>query len=447
VFYDVSNIDEHGHLLAHYATHDALTGLTNRREFERRLTDLLASAKRKGEQHALCYIDLDQFKVVNDTCGHVVGDKLLRQLTYLLQQHVRDSDTLARLGGDEFGLLLQHCPLPRAEGIADNIRKVVKDFRFVWEGQSFELGCSIGLVPIAANSVSPTELLSEADAACYVAKEKGRNRVQVFEPGDIELARRHGEMQWVSRINAALHEDRLLLYVQDIQPLTKGLPLHREILLRLLDENGKIVPPMSFIPAAERYNLMSDIDRWVIKNTFAWVHNESSEQGLDIVYNINLSGTSVSDPPLLLEFIEQQLTNYPISPQRICFEITETAAVQNLAQAAELISALKGRGFRFALDDFGSGLSSFMYLKTLPVDFLKIDGSFIRNIVNDPIDLAMVQAINTIGHIMGIKTIAEFVEDETTIAELHKLGIDFAQGFAIHRPEPLDQINVSALVS
>ncbi|WJW76038.1 EAL domain-containing protein [Thiohalobacter sp. IOR34] len=436
VFYDVSENHGHAPLLAHYAAHDALTGLANRREFERRLIKLLDRAKRLQEQHALCYIDLDQFKVVNDTCGHVVGDKLLRQLTYVLEQHVRDTDTLARLGGDEFGLLLENCPLPQAREIAENIRNMVKEFRFVWDGKAFDVGCSIGLVPITAESISPAELLSEADAACYAAKEKGRNRVQVFEPGDIELARRSGEMQWVSRLRAALREDRLLLYVQDIRPLNGNRPLHREILLRLRDEEGQIVPPMCFIPAAERYNLMPELDQWVIEHTLDWIwRRDPGQEG--VVYNINLSGTSVSDSPRLLEFIERQLERRPVAPQRICFEITETAAVQNLAQLAELIEVLKGRGFRFALDDFGSGLSSFMYLKTLPVDFLKIDGSFVRDMLRDPIDLAMVQSINTIGHVMQIETIAEFVEDAETHAELRRLGVDFGQGFGIDRPRPL----------
>ena len=436
VFYDVSDNHEPAHLLAHYAAHDALTGLANRREFERRLTKLLNRAKHKNEEHALCYIDLDQFKVVNDTCGHMVGDKLLRQLTYVLEQHVRDSDTLARLGGDEFGLLLKNCPLPRARQIAENIRRLVKEFRFVWEGKAFDGGCSIGLVPITADSISPAELLSEADAACYAAKEKGRNRVQVFEPGDIELARRSGEMRWVSRIKTALREGRMLLYVQDIQPLKDGRPLHREVLLRLRDEEGQIVPPMCFIPAAERYNLMPELDRWVIEHTLAWVSRyDTGQEGT--VYNINLSGTSVSDSRLLLRFIDQQLARHPVPPRRICFEITETAAVQNLAQLAELIEVLKARGFSFALDDFGSGLSSFMYLKTLPVDFLKIDGGFVRDMLRDPIDLAMVQSINTIGHVMQIKTIAEFVEDDDTRAELCRLGVDFGQGYGIDRPRPL----------
>ena len=438
VFYDVSDNHEPGHLLAHYAAHDALTGLANRREFERRLTKLLNRAKHKGEQHALCYIDLDQFKIVNDTCGHMVGDKLLRQLTYVLEQHVRDADTLARLGGDEFGLLLENCPLPRARQITENIRRLVKEFRFVWEGKAFDGGCSIGLVPITAESISPAELLSEADAACYAAKEKGRNRVQVFEPGDIELAQRSGEMQWVSRLRAALREDRLLLYVQDIQPLNEERPLHREILLRLCDEDGQIVLPMCFIPAAERYNLMPELDRWVIEHTLDWISRyDAGQEGT--VYNINLSGTSVSDSGPLLEFIDQQLVRYPVPPQRICFEITETAAVQNLAQLAELIQVLKVRGFSFALDDFGSGLSSFMYLKTLPVDFLKIDGSFVRDMLHDPIDLAMVQSINTIGHVMQIETIAEFVEDDETRDELRKLGVDFGQGYGIEHPRPLAQ--------
>lgn len=440
VFYDVSAGESHSHLLAHYATHDALTGLANRREFERRLTDMLARAHGENEQHALCYMDLDQFKVVNDTCGHVVGDKLLRQLTYLLEQHIRDSDTLARIGGDEFGLLLENCPLERAHYIAENIRKVVRKFRFVWEDKTFELGCSIGLVPITAESISPADLLSEADAACYAAKDNGRNRVQIFEPGNIELARRHGEMQWITRLNQALDEDRLLLYVQDIVPLDNDMPMHREILLRLEDEDGRIIPPGSFIPAAERYGLMATIDRWVIGQSFRWLQHRLKQASDKTIYNINLSGVSVSDKNRLLDYIHEQQELYEIPSQRICFELTETAAVQNLAQAADLIVALKAEGFRFALDDFGSGLSSFMYLKTMPVDYLKINGSFVRDMEHNQVDHAMVQSINSIGHVMELKTIAEFVENENIMKLLREIGIDYAQGFGISMPRPLEEL-------
>ena len=436
VFYDVTANSSTHHLLAHYASHDALTGLANRREFDRRLNAMLIRARRRGEQHALCYIDLDQFKVINDTCGHMVGDKLLCQLTYLLQRHIRDTDTLARLGGDEFGLLLHNCPLERAQRVAETIRSVIKQFRFSWEGSSFDLACSIGLVPITADSISPAEILSEADAACFAAKDKGRNRVQLFQPGDAELARRHGEMQWVSRLQAALRENRLELFVQEIVPLREDYPRHHEILLRLRDEYGGLVPPMSFIPAAERYNLMPEIDQWVIRSVCDWIR-ASGEDDPDLVYNINLSGASISEHHSLRDFITTTFRDYGIPPERACFEITETAAVRNLIEATELISELKKIGFRFALDDFGSGLSSFMYLKTLPVDFLKIDGNFVRDMVGNPIDHAMVEAINRIGHVMNIRTVAEFVENDAILHQLRGLGVDYGQGYGLGRPRPL----------
>ena len=436
VFYDVTANSSTRHLLAHYATHDALTGLANRREFDRRLTGLLTRARRRGEQHALCYIDLDQFKVVNDTCGHVVGDKLLCQLTYLLQRHIRDTDTLARLGGDEFGLLLHNCPLERARQVAETLRNVIKQFRFSWENSCFDLACSIGLVPVTADSISPAEILSEADAACFAAKEKGRNRVQLFEPGDAELARRHGEMQWVSRLQLALRENRLELYAQDIVSLRGDGPCHREILLRLRDEYGGLVSPMSFIPAAERYNLMPEIDRWVIQGVCEWIRaHDDPDDGL--IYNINLSGASVSDCRNLRDFVIDTFREQGVAAERVCFEITETAAVRNLVEATELIGELRKLGFRFALDDFGSGLSSFMYLKALPVDFLKIDGNFVRDMVSNPIDHAMVEAINRIGHVMQIRTVAEFVEDDAILGQLRALGVDYGQGFGLDRPRPL----------
>lgn len=438
VFYDVSAQRGTPHLMSHYATHDALTGLINRREFERRLSELLTSAKRLGQRHALCYMDLDQFKVVNDTCGHAVGDRLLRQLTYLLQQHVRDSDTLARLGGDEFGVLLENCPLDKALQIVDELRLVAKNFRFVWEDKTFEISASIGLVPITPDSISPAEVLSEADAACYAAKDKGRNRIQVYEHGDLELARRHGEMQWVSRITQALEEDRFELHNQLIAPLMLDGAPHHEILLRLRGEDGQLVPPMSFIPAAERYDLMPDIDRWVIRTTLQILDRCGCAHETAPVryYSINLSGASINNPALL-GYIREQIAVYRVDPRRICFEITETAAVSNLEQAAEFMKALKTDGCRFALDDFGSGLSSFMYLKNLPVDYLKIDGNFVKDIVDDPIDYAMVEAINTIGHVMGMKTIAEFVENDQILEKLRVIGVDFAQGYGVQRPQPL----------
>ncbi len=408
VFYDVTQMRHTPHLLSYHATHDALTGLVNRREFERRLAEMLVHAKTLGQQHALCYIDLDQFKVINDTCGHAAGDKLLRQLTYLMQEKARDSDTLARLGGDEFGILLENCPLDQALRIADSMRQVIKDFRFAWEGHSFDLGASVGLVPINADSVSPAEVLSEADAACYAAKEKGRNRVQIFQPGNLELARRHGEMRWVARLKEALEQDRFCLHLQVIEPLNGTGSKHGEFLLRLTDENGELVPPMDFIPAAERYNLMPAIDAWVVRtgleNIARCLKEKPALHGM--VFNINLSGATLGEEGLEASILEQ-LALHQVPPQCVCFEITETAAVANLEQAAKLIKALKTGGCRFALDDFGSGLSSFAYLKQLPVDYLKIDGSFVRVMHTDPVAYAMVQAINTVGHVMGIQTIAE----------------------------------------
>ncbi len=445
VFYDVTQMRHTSHLLSYHATHDALTGLVNRREFERRLADLLVRAKNLGQQHAFCYLDLDQFKVINDTCGHAVGDKLLRQLTYLLQEGMRESDTLARLGGDEFGVLLEGCPLDRALQIAESLRQIVKDFRFSWEGHPFDLGASIGLVIIDADSVSIEEVMSEADAACYAAKEKGRNRVQVFRPGNLELARRHGEMQWVSRISHALEENRFVLYCQTIAPLDGKLERHCEILLRLLDEEGKLVPPLDFIPAAERYNLMPAIDRWVIQNGLSAIgqHLRGHPEQAGEVFCINLSGASLGEEKLE-HFISDQLALHQVPPSLICFEVTETAAIANLDQAAALIKTLRAKGCRFALDDFGSGLSSFRYLKLLPVDYLKIDGAFVKDMADDPVDYAMVQAINTVGHVMGIKTIAEYVENDAILEKVRELGVDYAQGYGIRKPCPMNQCLMDA---
>ncbi|OGI44541.1 MAG: hypothetical protein A2150_05310 [Candidatus Muproteobacteria bacterium RBG_16_64_11] len=438
VFYDVSLTRRVPHLLSYHATHDALTGLINRREFERHLAELLVQSRNSGQQHALGYVDLDQFKVVNDICGHNVGDRLLAQLAYLLRARVRDSDILARLGGDEFGMLMENCPIERAVQIADKLRQVVKDFRFVWQDRIFDVGVSIGLVPITADSVSAAELLSEADAACYAAKENGRNRVQVYQPGNLELARRHGEMQWVPRIHKALEEDRFRLYCQTIMPLADDQAMHGEVLLRLEDEDGNLVPPLAFIPAAERYNLMPAIDRWVIRAALSAVggYLRSQPQPCDLQCSINLSGVSLGDEGLQ-GYIREQLDLHRVPPAAVCFEITESAAIANLERAAVFMRSLRELGCRFALDDFGSGLSSFAYLKTLPVDYLKIDGTFVRAVADDAVARAMVQAINTVGHVMGIKTVAEYVETGRILDEVRRIGVDYAQGYAIGYPRPI----------
>ena len=440
VFYDATSSRNMPHLLSYQATHDALTGLINRREFERRLKELLESAGNQGRHHVLCYLDLDQFKVINDTCGHAAGDRLLRQLTPLLQRCLRDADTLARLGGDEFGILLENVPLDVAQRIAEDLLLIVKDFRFVWEDKNFEIGASIGVVPITAESVSVTEVLREADTACYAAKDKGRNRVQLYQPGNAELAQRHGEMEWVARITRALEENRFCLFHQAIQPLAAhdGLDPQCEILLRMMDENGEIVPPTAFIPAAERYNLMPAVDRWVVRNAFALFGKNvcGNPDRFRKAFSINLSGASLGDEHFL-DFICEQFVQHDVPPQAICFEITETAVIANLDQAMRFMHALRSKGCRFALDDFGSGLSSFVYLKNLPVNYLKIAGTFVRNMVDNPTDCAMVDAINRVGQVMGIKTIAEFVESNAILEKLKGLGVDFAQGYGIAQPKPV----------
>ena len=437
--HDVTVMRQLAQQLSHQATHDALTGLINRHEFELRLKAALDSASSEGEQHALCYLDLDQFKIVNDTCGHIAGDKLLKQVTARLREKVRRADTLARLGGDEFGVLLWDCPLETAERLSDDLRRAVKDFRFSWEDKVFEIGVSIGLVPIVRISGTLTDVLSAADSACYAAKDQGRNRVHVYQPDDTMLAERHGEMQWVSRIHSALEEDRLLLYGQKIKALVSGDTDHWEVLVRLQAENGEVVPPMAFIPAAERYHIMPAIDIWVLKQAFNMIsaHDYLTDDRAP-VFNFNLSGQSLSDDSLL-NFLISEIDIKSINPEKICFEITETAAIANLMQATRFIAIMTGMGCRFALDDFGSGLSSFAYLKNLNVSYLKIDGSFVRNMVDDAIDYAMVESINHVGHTLGIKTIAEFVESDKVLDALARLGVDYGQGYFIAEPVPLDE--------
>jgi len=427
--------------ISYQATHDSLTGLINRIEFESKLNAALLTSKNNNEKHTLLYIDLDQFKVVNDTCGHVAGDELLCQLTALFNKQLGDKMTLARLGGDEFGLLVEEEDSDSAHQAAEYILKICHDYRFNWQDKSFVVGASIGLVEINEDTISISDILSQADSACYAAKDAGRNRIHIYNASDIDFLQRHGEMQWVAKINKALDENRFLLYFQKIVPVDLSLDDgdHFEILIRMQDENNKIIPPGAFIPAAERYNLMLQIDRWVISEAFNWFSSHPDVLNKLALCTINLSGHTLSDKAFV-HFINECFKNHDIPREKICFEITETAAISNLNNAMALIHQLKANGTQFALDDFGSGLSSFAYLKNLPVDYLKIDGEFVKDMVDDPIDHAMVKSINDVGHVMGKKIIAEFVENDAILASLKDIGVDFAQGYGIAKPRPLDEL-------
>ncbi len=420
-------------LIRHMAFHDSLTDLINRVEFERRLDASVESASTDGVAHALLYLDLDQFKLVNDSCGHLAGDELLKRITRRLQDAVRDSDTLARLGGDEFGVLLNNCPLDRAQKIARGLLEKVQQYTFVWSDKSFKVGVSIGLVQVKGD-ISSTELLTLADMACYVAKDQGRNRIHIASDSDSSISLRQTEVQWIQRLRDSMESGNLQLYRQHIQNLQQG-ESHSELLLRMLDHDGEVITPDRFIPAAERYNLMPDVDRWVISHAFAQrtMQQQTGIADFNTLF-INLSANSLSDPELV-DFIRHQLQQYPVNPQHFGFEITETAAITDFDNAVTLIEALRKLGCRVALDDFGSGMSSFSYLKSLHVDFVKIDGSFVKSMLENEMDCAIVEAVNKIGHIAGLQTIAEFVENEDIKLRLQQLGIDFAQGWAIHRPE------------
>jgi diguanylate cyclase (GGDEF)-like protein len=428
--------------LSYHASHDVLTGLVNRREFEARLERALRSAKARETAYALCHLDVDQFKIINDTCGHNAGDALLGQVGALLKTKIRWRDTLARLGGDEFGLLLESCSLKEAIDMAEQLRETIRNYKFVWEERTFRLGASIGVVPITGGSEDVAALLSAADSACQAAKEGGRNRVYSSEENEIDLMRRRREMQWAARINNALEESRFELYRMTIQPLQHVIPgAHYELLLRMKDENGKIVSPDNFINAAERYGITPQIDRWVIENAFRWLVSDSDERERLALCSINLSGQSLGDAEFL-PFVSKQLERSGLDGSKICFEITETAAIASFSQANRFIEALKKKGCKFALDDFGTGLSSFGYLKHFPVDFLKIDGSFVKEILHDPIDREMVRSINEIGHLTGKQTIAEFAENEEIINMLRSLGVDYAQGYGISQPSRITRAAV-----
>ncbi|WP_447768789.1 EAL domain-containing protein [Pseudomonas kilonensis] len=438
VLHDMTQERQYIANLSWQATHDALTGLANRREFEYRLEQALHNLTRQVGRHALMFLDLDQFKLVNDTCGHAAGDELLRHICALLQSGLRENDTLARLGGDEFGILLENCSPDAAEKIAEGLRQTVQNLHFVWKGRPFVTTVSIGLVHIAQTPTTLEASLRAADMACYMAKEKGRNRVQVYHADDSELSLRFGEMAWVQRLHMALEENRFCLYAQEIAALGPGDHGggHIEILLRLHDEAGRMILPDSFIPAAERYGLMTSLDRWVVENVFKIIRQclNDSRQGPMAMCAINLSGTTIGDQAFL-DFLRKQFAAYSIPPEMICFEITETSAISNLGSAIRFINELKGLGCYFSLDDFCAGMSSFAYLKHLPVDFLKIDGSFVKDMLDDPINRAMVEVINHIGHVMGKRTIAEFVETAQIEQALLEIGVDYAQGYVIERPQ------------
>ena len=428
--------------LQHHASHDDLTGLINRREFQQRLYALVSAVQTDCGPHALVYIDLDQFKVVNDTCGHLAGDELLRQLGLRLQKLVGKRDVIARLGGDEFGLLLHDIAIEEAMRIAESLCETVASRPFVWDQRSFDVTASVGLCAINTDTASAEDVLSAADAACYVAKDDGRNRVQLYFGGAACKGKRQ-EMEWVSRLHKALEENRFQMWQQRILDLKQGAAEdagHFEVLLRLIDENGVVVAPGRFFPAAERYGLMPAIDRWVIQHLLLegrCAHLKAAMNQKTATHcAINLSGASLNDDKLL-SFLEAALRQTSIAGDMLCFEITETVAVNNFGRVREVMQTFKQFGCQFALDDFGSGMSSFSYLKNLPVDYLKIDGALVRHIVEDAADYAMVEAINRVGGVLGLQTIAEFVETDAALQRLRDIGVNFAQGYAIHRPEPL----------
>lgn len=428
-------------LLSYQAAHDALTGLINRREFEIRLNAAFRSAHQDPSvTHVMVYVDLDQFKIVNDTCGHQAGDELLRQLTGLLQTRVRMADTLARLGGDEFGLLLQDCSLETATRIAENMRQAIRDFRFNWQGNVLQIGASIGLVELTHRTESIATLLSAADMACYSAKDGGRNRVQAYDRESAST--RHRELRWVSRLTSANDDGRLDVVFQPIVPIEANGDTrpHYELLLRLRDEDGRTIMPDEFIPAAERYNVMPLLDRWVVERVLKeWV--PSRRDGvIEAPYTlaVNLSGSTLSDQGFLESLIEQ-LEDLEPTPGVLCFEISETAAIANLANASYIMTELTSRGCLVSLDDFGSGLTSFTYLRNLPVHYVKIDGQFVQDVALDKVDRSLVEAIVKVGRSMGIHTVAERVETQAALDVLREIGVGYVQGYLLGRPAPMSE--------
>ncbi|MFW2438132.1 MAG: EAL domain-containing protein, partial [Arenicellales bacterium] len=442
VLHDITDTLTLTEKLSYQATHDSLTGLFNRAEFDHRIHLLLnqLQTSKTNIKHALLYMDLDQFKIVNDSCGHMAGDQLLRHISERLQKRLSDSGTLARLGGDEFGVLVENCNRISAHDVADELRKEVENFRFQWLEKTFGLGISIGVVMIDKNSESPDLLLSMADRACYAAKDTGRNKICMYQPNDIEMVRRNRDTKWVSRLRKSLETNSLLLSQQAIVPIASSQNPGSmfEILVGLENDEGERIPAGTFLAAAERYSLMPQMDRWVIENIFKWLsRNPQQLQQLETCM-INLSGQTLNDDAIT-SYIMACMEKAAVPAKKICFEITETSAISNLAKTSRLMRNLKAEGCRFALDDFGSGMSSYAYLKHLPVDYIKIDGIFIRDLANDPIDLALVHSINEIAHILDKQTIAEYVENDDILNKLREIGVDYAQGFGIAYPATIKE--------
>jgi diguanylate cyclase (GGDEF)-like protein len=423
--------------VAYMSHHDALTDLINREQFKVCLQDVLQSSRVNGSEHALIYVDLDQFKIINDTCGHVAGDELLKQIGMVIKGTLGERDFVSRMGGDEFGILLQDCTLKEASAMASKIHEAIKAHRFLWNEQPFTVSSSIGVVLINSACLDVEEVLSSADMACYAAKDKGRSYIQIYDLNDEDLNQRRDQMHWASRIRRALDLDSFVLYKQAIVGLKEAV-CHYEFLVRMKD-GDRIIPPGLFIPAAERFNLMTLIDRWVVHNAFSYVRTSIDKYlNFDGLYFINLSGSSLSDE-MFFQWVKECKERFSIPANRICFEITETTAISNIESASVFIEEIRDLGFLFALDDFGVGMSSFAYLKAIPVDVLKIDGGFVRNMLDDPMDLAIVNACNTIAHSAGLKTVAEFVENQQIEDKLRELGVDYAQGYGIEKPKPLHE--------
>jgi diguanylate cyclase (GGDEF)-like protein/PAS domain S-box-containing protein len=441
---DVSEVRGIARQMSYQASHDALTGLVNRREFEQRLEESLEGAHASAARHVLCYLDLDRFKVVNDTCGHMAGDGMLREVAALIKETVRDSDTVGRLGGDEFGLLLVGCPLDKARQIADDVVRKITDYRFVWKDKIFNIGVSVGLIEISRESGAPDELMSAADSACYVAKKQG-NHVHVYSARDEAVARHRGEIQWLQRLQTALKENRFELMAQPIvataATVTHGPAL--EVLLRLQDDNvpGGI-SPVEFLRAAERYRLMSDVDRWVVQTALTALGRGGIRLPAQRSLAINLSGQTLGDPTFL-EFVVDCLDRTGVTPDQVCFEVTENSVITNIEHAQRFIGVLHGMGCQFALDDFGRGLSSFGNLKNLALDYLKIDGTFIRNLAADSVNQAMVAAMIKLARTLNFQVVAEQVEDGGALEAATRMGVDFVQGYHLGRPQPLSSVGTA----